>query len=232
MVLNIVLNVILCAMIAAGIIFGIKRGFISMAAKPVKVICALGLAIALCTPFADAVVHPIIDAPIANYVKDFLYTNCQSITEANVTEELPTLLKISAAVVGMDIKEIAGDATEAGKAILDAIAENLTAPVVEIIATVISFFLLYFILKILIGILIWFINAIFQNGVFGVLNKIVGTVFGAACSILAGWALVSILEFVFNLPVFDTVEAVRNFDGKFLYEFYKNYNPIELMLSF
>ncbi len=232
MALNIILNVILCAMIVVGIVLGIKRGFISMAARPVKLVLTLGLAIALCTPVADAIIHPIIHAPITNYVKDFLYTNCQSITEANVADELPTLLKISAAVVGIDVYEIAGNASEAGRTILDAIAENLTAPVVKVISVIISYVLLYFIIKILLTILFWFINAIFQTGVFGILNKIIGIVFGAACSIIAGWALVSILEFVFNLPAFDTVDAVRNFDGKFLYEFYRNYNPIELLLSF
>lgn len=232
MALNIVLNIILCAMIVFGVVFGIKRGFISMAAKPVKLVAALAIAIAFCSAFANAVIHPIIDAPIANYVRDFLYANCQNITEANVTEELPTLIKISAAVVGISVEELAGDAANAGEAILDAIVDNLTSPVTEIVAIVVSFVLLYIISKILLSVAFWFINAIFQSGVFGLLNKLVGVVFGFACSVIAGWILVSLLEFVFNLPAFDQIEFINEFDGKFLYEFYKNYNPIELMLSF
>ena len=232
MLLNVILNVILCAMIVLGAVFGIKRGFISMAARPVKLVLALMIAFGACAAFADAVVYPIIEAPISNYVKDFLYANCEGLTSANVNEELPTLLKIAASIFGISINEVADSAQNAGTAVLDAIVENLTSPVISVIADIVSFVVLYFVAKLVLSLVLWFVNLIFKSGVFGVLNKTLGVIFGTATAIIAAWALVAILEFVFHSTALQNVELIAEFEGGFLYKFFSTYNPIELLLSF
>jgi len=232
MVLNVILNVVLCAMIALGALFGIKRGFISMAARPVKLFAALAIAFAVCGVFAETVVYPIIEAPISNYVKDFLYANCEGLTAGNVNDELPTLLKIAASMFGISISEVANSAENAGAAVLDAIVENLTAPVISVIADIISFVVVYFIAKLVLSLALWLINAIFKSGVFGLLNKTLGIIFGTACSIIAAWALVAVLEFVFHSTALQNNELIAEFEGAFLYKFFSTYNPIELLLSF
>ena len=209
-----------------------KKGFINLAAKPVKFVATVAISIGLCSSFANGVIHPVIDAPITNYITDFIYENCQDITAANVADELPTLIKISAALVGINVEEVLSDASNSGEAIVDAIVAHFTTPVLNVVSIVISFVLLYIISGILISFAIWILNSIFKTGLFGLLNKVFGVFFGIACSMITGWILVAVLEFLFNLPTLQSVELIDSFEGNFLYEFYKNYNPIELLLSF
>ncbi len=228
MALNIIVNIIICAIFIAGVIIGIKRGFISLAAKPVKFFAALFIAFSLCSVFASAVVYHIIEAPITNYIKDFLYANCEGLTASNASEELPTILKISAAIFGIDIDEVAVNATN----VLDSIVESLTSPVISVVSVIISFVLLYFISKILLSVLLWFLNLVFRSGVFGFLNKLLGTVFGLCLAVIAAWVFVSVFEYAIHLPMFEGNAVVSEFEGTFLYGFFNSYSPIELLLSF
>ena len=232
MLLNVILNIVLCGIIIFGAVIGIKKGFISMAAKPVKFVLALVIAISACALFADAVIYPIIEAPISNYVKDFLYANCGGITSATVNDDLPTLLKIAASLFEININEVANNAQGAGNAVLDAIVDHLTSPVISVIADIISFVVLYFVSKLVLSLAFWFINIVFESGVFGFFNKTLGIVFGTAVAIIVAWALVAVLEFVFHSTLLHDLEMFRDFEGAFLYKFFSTYNPIELLLSF
>lgn len=227
--MDIIIDLILCAIIAIGIVFGIKRGFIKLTAKPVKFVCALIIAFSFCSGFASAFVTPMIEAPISNYVRDFLYENCSALTSENIGEELPTLIKIAAATFGVDVNEVASNA---GGEIVEAIVLNLTGPVVSVISTVLSFVGLYIISKILLNIAFWLLNLLFSGGVFGLLNKILGCVFGTALSVLLAWGIAVVLEIVFHLPVFEGNEMIASFEGGYVYKFFNTYNPIELLLSF
>ena len=228
MALNVTVNIIIAAMFVVGVVIGLKRGFISLAARPVKFFLAIAIAFSFASSFGAAVVSPIIEAPITNYIKDFLYTNCEGLTASNATEELPTLLKISAGIFSIDIGEVANSATN----VLDSIVESLTAPVISVISVIIAFILLYFVSKLLLSFALWFINLVFQSGVFGFLNKLLGTVFGLCLAIIAAWAFVAVFEYAVHLPVFASNPAVAEFEGTFLYGFFNSYSPIELLLSF
>ena len=228
MALNIILNILLSVILIFGVIIGIKKGFISLAAKPVKFVASLIIAFSLCSVFASAVVYPIIEAPITNYVKDFLYANCQGLTAANASEEIPTILKISAAISGIDVAEITGNATN----VLDAIVENLTSPVISVVSVIIAFVLLYLVSKILLTVALWFFNIVFGSGVFGFLNKLLGTVVGFCFAVIIAWAFVSVFEYAIHLPMFEGNGALSEFEGTFLYGFLNTYSPIELLLSF
>lgn len=227
--LEIIIDVILCALIVFGVVFGVKKGFINLAARPVKAVAAIVIAFSCCSALATSVVTPMIDAPITNYVKDFLYDNCSSLTAENINEELPTLIKIAAAVFGINVTDVAGNATTS---VVDAVVENLTGPVINVISIIIAFVALYIFSKIVLNIAFWLIDLIFKRGVFGALNRILGLVFGAAVSILASWALAAILSVIFHLPIFEGNELIANFEGGFVYKFFNTYNPIELLLSF
>jgi hypothetical protein len=87
-----------------------------MAAKPVKLILSLVIAISLCVTFAEGVIMPIIEKPITNYIYEFLVENCPEINIENVAEELPTVLKMAAGMYGIDLEEIV--AQNAGRDIL------------------------------------------------------------------------------------------------------------------
>ena len=229
MAMKIIIDLVLCAIIAAGIVFGLKYGFVKMAAKPVKAVASFILAFSLASTVGATVIMPMIDAPITNYLKDFLYANCSGLTADNINEELPTLLKIAAAIFNIDINQATSNA---GSDILDAIINNLVSPVISLISTIIAFFALYILAKIAFAIVFMMINFLFKNGVFGLLNKALGVVFAGLLSIIITWGVAVLLEIVFHLPAFEGNELLYNFEGGFFYKFFNTYNPIELLLSF
>ena len=229
MILNIVVDVILIAIVLIGAIVGIKKGFIKMAAKPVKFVAAIALAFAICSGVAESFITPLIEEPITTYVSEFLYDNCSNITAENAAEELPTLLKISAAIFNVDVSDVTNGV---GGDVLGVIAEHLTTPVINIVSLIISFVIIYIIASIVFSIVLALINAIFSKGVFGVLNKFLGFVFTGAVAFIASWGLAVLFEFVIHLPMLESVELFNGFEGGFIYNFFNTYNPIELLLSF
>lgn len=229
MAIKIIIDLVLCAIIAAGIVLGLKYGFVKMAARPVKAVASFILAFSLASTVGATVIMPMIDAPITNYLKEFLYANCSGLTADNINEELPTLLKIAAAIFNIDINQATSNA---GADILDAIINNLVSPVISLISTIIAFFALYILAKIAFAIVFMMINFLFKSGVFGLLNKALGVVFAGTLSIIITWGVAVLLEIVFHLPTFEGNELFYNFEGGFFYKFFNTYNPIELLLSF
>ena len=229
MLLKIALEVLLCAIVVVGAVLGIKRGFVSIAAKPVKIIAAIAISVSLYATVSSAIVFPVIEAPVTNYISEFLYENCATIPAENVTEELPTLLKMAAGLANVDVENVASNA---GAAVLDAIVEHLTAPVLNVISGLISFILVYFVASILLSIALWFLNLLFKDGVLGALNKFLGFVFGTSLFLIIAWGLAVVIELVFHLPAFESNELISTFEGGWIYRFFNTYNPIELLLSF
>ena len=230
MALKIIVDLILVAIIAAGVYLGYTRGFARIIARPVKFIASLALAFTACVGFADAIVIPMISAPIQGYVANFLYENCAAVTPENVIEELPTLLKIAAAAFGIDIEAIASGAVTAQ--IIDAIIENLTVPVIRVIGIVLSFVAVYLLGRLGFAIVFFIIEVIFAGGLLGVVNKALGVIFSSLFAIIIAWALAVSLELIFNLPAFASNEFIRSYEGGIVYNFFNTYNPMELLLSF
>lgn len=229
MALNIIIDLILCAIIVIGAIFGIVRGFIKIAAKPVKFIAAIVIAFSLCNPVAEKVVAPVIESSVTNYISDFLDEKVDELTPDNVNEELPTILKFAASIFDIDVQKVVEEGSEA---VVESIVTNLASPVVNIISMGIAFIALYLLSKIVLALAIFLIDMIFKNGLFGLLNKILGFVFSTIISVAAAWALAVLIAFIFNLPAFSSNEMIQAFEGGFFYRFFNTYNPVELLLSF
>ncbi len=225
--MNIVIDIILCAVIAAGVVFGIKLGFVKIAAKPAKFLLALLIAFSMCSSVAQEVVAPMIDEPVTNYVSDFLYENCGDITADNANEELPTLLKFAAGMLDIDISEAAGEGD-----VIANLVDVLIDPVIKIISSIFAFFALYILLKILLSLAFWVINILLSGGMLGFVNKLFGVVFSTLVAIMLAWGIAVVLEFVFHTPAIAQNPTIADFDGGFIYSFFNKYNPIELLLSF
>lgn len=225
--MTLIVEIILCIIMAAGIVVGIKMGFIKMASKPVKLILAIIIAFSCARGFADSTVEPMIDGPITNYVTDFLYENCGDITAENAEEELPTVLKMAAGIAGIDISEAAGTGD-----VIANLSESLIDPVVDLVATIISFVALYVISRI--GLFFGFVllKFLFGGGVFGFADKLLGTVFATFLSIVVAWGVAVLLELVFHAPVFADNSIITEFEGGFFFRTFNEYNPVELLLSF
>lgn len=222
--MSIFVEILLWVILLVGVALGIRSGFIRMAAKPVKLILSLVLAFSLCTSVAEGIVTPIIEQPITNYIYDFLAENCPELNIENVAEELPTVLKMAAGMYGINVEEIV--AQNAGRDIIAEITAVLAAPVISILAIIVSFVLLYFVSKLLITLALSLIDLIFSNGIFGALNKILGGISGAVISFAVAWALAVLIEFLYHI----NGNGLEN--PGLLYTFFNTYSPIELLLSF
>ena len=149
---------------------------------------------------------------------------------AETVDTLPTLVKFAAGLCGVDLAAVAANPGESG--IIGSIVEQITAPFTNIICTAISFILLFFVAKILLSIVFAIIDKILDNGLIGVVNKIIGAVFMGAFAFIICWCIASVFELVINLPVFESQAWAQEFTGGFVYKFLKSINPIDLLLSF
>ena len=75
MILSIIVDLLLLGIIAYGIYYGIKKGFVKLAERPVKTVASLVLAYTCCGGFGALIVSPLIRGPITGYIGDFLYKN-------------------------------------------------------------------------------------------------------------------------------------------------------------
>ena len=178
---------------------------------------------------AEGVISPVIESSVTNYITEYLDEKVDELTPDNVEEELPTVLKMAAGIFNIDVKEIV---EEGSRDVVEVIVEKLAGPVVNIISTVLAFIALYLLSKLLLTFVIFLINSLFDNGLFGALNKILGFIFSTIIAVAAAWALAVIIAFVFNLPAIASSEMIQEFTGGFFYNFFNTYNPVELLLSF
>ena len=153
---NVLFDIIIVAILGIGAFVGIKNGFIDTVAKPVKFVAALALAFSLAASVGNALVEPIIGPAISHKLCDILVEKYSEITAATANESLPTLIKFAASLCGVDIAGIASGAD--GISAIQAIADAVTAPVVDIMSTIFGFIIVYFVSKILLNILMLLIN--------------------------------------------------------------------------
>lgn len=227
--MDIIFELILLCILVGGAYAGIKFGFIQIVAKPIKTLASLSFAFLLCRGVGTEVIAPIIQAPVSNYIKDFIYTNCANLSHNNLSSEVPTLLKIAGAAFNVDLNALDAPSTDL---LLDNVVLKLTNPTVCLIGIIVAFVILLFVGRLLISLGIYLVNSYCRGGVIAIVNKSMGFVLAGLLSFLCAWAFVSVAEFFFHLPIFDGSAAIRDFNGGFLYKLLLSISPLELLLSF
>ncbi len=222
MVPSIIVDVVLVAVIIVGVVSGLKRGFVNTVAKPVKFFASFAFAWWTCDSVSLKWIEPLISTPISNQLKDFMYEKCADLTVDNVSSELPTLLKMAAGMFGINVEEVAQDSVTG---VLDAIVNSLTNPIIHIVGIIVSFILCYIAARLVLSLGIMLIDMCLKSGPLGVINKMLGLVFGFAFSVIVAWFLVVIAEFVMGFIGYD-------FDAGYVYNFFSDFNPLDLLLSF
>lgn len=223
------MEIILLAVIVGGSYYGVRMGFFKLAAEPVKLVLGFIFAVGLCGVIGDAIIAPLIQSSVTNYIKDFMYENCSALTPDNVISEMPTILKVAGAAFDINIISTAGATTDE---VLEDVILNLTSPAVRMIGSLFAFIILFFLSKYVISAAIWAVNSFVSVGVIGQINKSMGFILAGSLAFLGAWALTGVIDFLFHLEVFDSYELIRNFEGGLLYRFFKEFSPIELLLSF
>jgi len=228
MAFNIIIDIFLIGILISGAAIGVMKGFVKIIAKPLKPILSLIIALSLAGTLSGIFIEPLVKEPVSNQVSGFLYENCDKLTPDNLEEELPSLVKIAAAVAGIDMKEIA----EGKDDIIEALVDSLVGPIVHIVSVIISFVLLYIAAILLLSLAFAIINMVFNAGVFGIFNKGLGLVTSLLFAVFVVWGAVSIFEYVIHFPSIADSAFAADFTGGFVYNLFKQYNPIELLLSF
>ena len=144
------------------------------------------------------------------------------LTADNIDQELPTILKMSAGLFGINVKELAQTSPSD---VVRVIVEELTKPVIHVIAVIVSFVILYFVFRLALAMIIKLLDYILKSGPLGLFNKILGFVFSGACFFIVDWIVVVVVQFVMNF-------AGIRYDGGFVYNIFNTLNPFELLLSF
>ncbi|MBR2343413.1 MAG: CvpA family protein [Clostridia bacterium] len=230
MAVNIIVDLVLALVIIGGVIVGIKMGFVKTVAKPAKLILAIVLALSLANAVGNAIVAPIVSEPISNKLESVLLETCAGLTSDNVSAQIPPLVKFAAGACGVSVDSVAtGSTTEE---IVHSITVSLTEPVVAIISAVIAAILLYIVSKLLLSLVFAIIDKAVNRGLVGKINKILGCVCGLFFALLACWGLSAVFDFVIHLPVLHDAAWVQQFSGGFIYNFFKNVSPLEILLSF
>ena len=225
---KILVDVIIAAILIVGMVFGIKRGFFLTATKLVKWFLAILIAFSLSSFVAGAILEPMIEEPVTNQISDYLMDKCDVLTAENAKDELPTVLKLAANLVDVDLDTLEGD----GEALITEIVDKLAGPVIHLFAVIVSFFVLYFLSKILLSILITILNSVFEHGILGVFNKILGFFFCGSIAFVVAWLFVLLFSYAINIPLVADMAWASDFDGGFLYDFFKRMSPLDILLSF
>lgn len=227
--MSFIFEFLIIAILIGGAYVGIRFGFIGMAAKPLKLTLSLYFAFSLCSSVGRGIIAPIIQKPISNYVKSYIYKHCSDLSPENVISEIPTLLKISGAAFDIDVDAIRGMTTDS---VVREVVLKLTHPFVSIVAIVISFLILFFVGKLIVFLGISLVRRFCEDGVLSMINKAMGFVLAGFLSFCLAWAFVGITEFLFHSPLFSDLPTVSDFNGGFLFNFFNSISPLELLLSF
>jgi len=230
MLLKIIVESVLILTVLIGTAVGIKRGFVKTVAKPVRIILSLWVAFSLAVSFSDGIIEPRIGPSVSNQVEEYVLEKCGDITSENVDDELPTLLKIAAAIFDVDIEGRIADDSEAS--VVSVIVKSLVDPVVHVVSVIISFIILLLISSLLLSLIFWLLSAILDTGVVGVFNRILGGAVLGVFAFFIAWLAASTFTYIINLPSVSALEWARDFEGGAIYRFFNSFNPVELLLSF
>ena len=227
--MSLTVDIILVGIVLLGAYVGYKYGFVKIAAKPLKIVLVLFTAFRFSASFAKAVVAPLISPSVTKYVSSALTERVGTLTAENAADKLPTVLKISASIFGIDINEIS--ASETGS-LADRIAEELTLPLINLISVIISFVVLYILARIALALVILLFNSLVSRGPVGALNRCLGVLLSTAFFFVIAWAVAVVFDVVAAMPAFADNSALADFEGGAVYKFFNTYNPLELLLSF
>lgn len=230
MVANVIFDLILVGILLAGAIMGIKNGFIDIIARPVKFVAAILIAISLASAVGSAVIEPIIGPAISHKLSDILIAEYSEITAETASKSLPTLIKFAAIMCGVDIESVAS--VTDGASVIEAIVNAVTDPVVQVMSVIFGFVIVYFASKILLSLLMVLVNAVVNQGIAGTVNRALGCVFTLFLAFVVGWAVTSFSEFIFNIPAIASANWIEEFTGGPIYNFFKSFTPLDLLLSF
>ena len=222
MFLNLLIEVILIAIIVGGTSFGYRKGLFKMVAAPARTLVCLVTSFLFGRPVGKYFLSPILSVPIKRYVLTFVSEKMA--WDSGHVIKIPTIIKVTGAVfdISYDNAEIT----------VESMVNSFTDPLVALVSCLIAFVLIFCLSKWLIKLLMNLTDSCLNIGVLGKLNRISGAVLSVFFAIICAFAFTSAVNYILRLDFALNSRLVREFSGGPLYRFFRNFNLINLLLSF
>ena len=224
MLASILLDAILITTVIYSGYRGYKRGFVRSIAKISRLFIAFALAYLLAPYFSEIFIEPVIYDAVSNRLYVYLVDNFADASGAVIYEELPTILKALSGVLNVNFD------FSAGTDVIGALVLSFAQPLTRIISLPISFALVFFLIKILIRYFLRMTDKIFKIKLLGIPNRILGCVFSGVIGLILAFCITVLFNFIISLPAFS--EWALEFEGGYVYKFFNEFTPLELLLSF
>ena len=224
MFLKVFTDLVLVLILIGGSYYGYKRGLIRLLARPLRPYLSLLVAFNYCRPLGSFAITPIIENPISELIKKYLYERFAVTYLKEGTEEIPTALRLALTGLGA---ELLGEAHTLEDA-LEIIRLTLSDMLVDLLSTVIAFLLIYIITKLAISLLVNLIDSLADKCLLGAVNRFLGIVVSFALSFIAARLVAFGIYHLINAEVINA----PSFDGGPLFRFFISFSPLGLLLSF
>ena len=224
MVINIVVDLIILAIFVLFVSIGIRKGFLATVAKPIKLVASIGGALAFCRAVSDKFIYSAVSSSMTDRMTAIL---SEKYLTPNDASELPTLIRMAAGVVGVDLSSISTT-----DSYISAVISAVTDPFIGIVCVIISFFVTFILMMLALSFVLWGVNKIIDNGVVGIANRVLGCIFTSLLGFVAVWLISGLVSIILGLPSLADKAWVADFDGGFVYNFLRSVSPIDLLLSF
>ena len=228
MLLNTLLDLLLVLILVIASYLGYTRGFFNMLTKPLRLLFCLWFAFSLCTFVGERMILPLIEGRISNIISDFLYEKFAVLRTDQAIEEIPTIIKIAAAVFDLQIDYSQDFFEQAAERLI----LSVISPTVKLISIAVAFLILLFVSRLMIDLLINVLDSILTLGLIGSVNRILGVLLSSAFGFFAVWGLVTVTDMLLNSQMLVHLQIVNDFSGGPIYKFFQSFSPVRLLLSF
>ena len=212
-----VLDAVLALIFTACAVVGIIKGFFAVVSKPVKILGAICITFVIASPIIDQWTGPYFSGLFYEKIYEYLMVNLGDITSSDAISSLPLVLKIFAAIAGIEFADV-GLTTEQ---IISKLSDSLAVTIGDVVALVVTYLGLYIVVSILLTLVVSILNGVFSKGILGLVNKLFGFVLGGSIGVVICCVIASIVSAV-----------SADFVGGFVYDFFKNFSPLDFILSF
>ncbi len=212
-----VIDGVLAAIVLIGALVGLKTGLFKSVAKILKVIAAVYITAIITPLITEKWTRPFFTGKIQASIYNTIIEKCPDITKDTAGEALPGVLGFLAKTFKVDVNGAVSDAAT-GEDIVLSVSNAISVPVGNFVALAVTAVCLFIILLILLTLVIAILNNVISIGPLGVMNKLLGLAFGAVISMLIACLAATVIS-----------KIMPETSGGFVYNFFKNINPIEII---
>lgn len=214
-----VLDVVLLVILAIGFLLGYKRGFFGSVTKPLKIVASICLTVVISSPIINAWTRPLFTGKIEAWIYKSLLEAYPTVTGEGAAESVPTILKLAAELLKLDISALGGDATT--DEVLALMAKEMAVPIGNLIAVAVTYLALFIVFMLLLSLMISLLDVIFTRGILGKVNKFLGLLLGGVIAMVAACIVANIVGAI-------SADAARGA----ITQFFKNINPFAFVMKF